>query len=77
MENRHPRAARLSSLSRGFRSWWSGHRVTLPERVAALEERARAALSLGEAQRLAMEAEALRVQDGGARRKGIIPLFRN
>lgn len=77
MESRHHRAARPSSLLRDLRSWWSGHRATLPERVAALEEGARTALSLGEAQRLAMEAEALRLQGDVGRRKGIIPLFRN
>lgn len=77
MDIRHPRAGRIASLLDRLRRWWSGHRATLPERVALLEERARAALSLGEAQRLAMEAEALRLQDGGGRRKGIIPLFRN
>lgn len=67
-----------SILWRRWRGWWSDHRAIARERAVALEARAREALSLGEAQRLAMEAAALRaVADGAGRRKGIIPLLRN
>lgn len=68
----------LSILWRRWRGWWSDHRAIARERAAALEARARETLSLGEAQRLAMEAAALRaVADGAGRRKGVIPLLRN
>ncbi|MEG8038053.1 hypothetical protein QP166_01340 [Sphingomonas sp. LR60] len=71
-------AAFASFLWRRWRGWWSDHRAIARERAAALEARAREALSLDEAQRLAMEAAALRAAvDGGGRRKGIIPLLRN
>ncbi|MFK3891483.1 hypothetical protein [Sphingomonas sp. NPDC079357] len=67
-----------SILWRRWRGWWSDHRAIASDRAAALEAKAREALSLGEAQRLAMEAAALRaVADGPGRRKGIIPLLRN
>ncbi|MEH3123196.1 MAG: hypothetical protein PGN16_14655 [Sphingomonas phyllosphaerae] len=68
----------LSILWRRWRGWWSDHRAIARERAAALEARARETLSLGEAQRLAMEAAALlAVADGAGRRKGVIPLLRN
>lgn len=61
-----------------LRGWWTDHREGARERAAALEAKARDALSLGEAQRLAAEAETLRaLADGSARRKGIVPLLRN
>ncbi|MEH3102421.1 MAG: hypothetical protein PGN12_00760 [Sphingomonas phyllosphaerae] len=68
----------VSILWRRWRGWWADHRAIARERAAALEARAREALSLDEAQRLAMEAAALRATaDGAGRRKGIIPLLRN
>ena len=42
-----------SILWRRWRGWWSDHRAIARERAAALEAKAREALSLGEAQRLA------------------------
>ncbi len=67
-----------SILWRRWRGWWSDHRAVARERAAALEAKAREALSLGEAQRLAMEAAALReAADGAGRRQGTIPLLRN
>ena len=61
-----------------LRGWWTDRRDVARERAAALEAKARDALSLGEAQALSMEAAALRaVADGGGRRKGIVPLLRN
>lgn len=68
----------VSLLWRRWRSWWSDHRTIARERATALEAKAREALSLGEAQRLAAEAAALRAAaDGAGRRNGIIPLLRN
>ncbi|GAA4212963.1 hypothetical protein GCM10022253_03250 [Sphingomonas endophytica] len=73
-----PARSVASILWRRLRSWWSDHRTIARERATALEAKAREALSLGEAQRLAMEAAALRAAaDGAGRRKGIIPLLRN
>jgi hypothetical protein len=67
-----------SILWRNVRGWWCDHRAVARERAAALEAKARDALSLGEAQQLALEAAALRAAaDGAGRRKGIIPLLRN
>ncbi|VXC78034.1 hypothetical protein [Sphingomonas sp. 8AM] len=67
-----------SMLWRRWRGWWADHRVIARERAAALEAKARDALSLGEAQRLAAEAAALRAAaDGEGRRRRIIPLLRN
>lgn len=78
MSNPSPVPSVASSLWRRCRGWWSDHRAIARERAAALEAKAREALSLGEAQRLAMEAAALReVADGAGRRKGIVPLLRN
>ena len=78
MSNPSPVPSVASSLWRHWRGWWSDHRAIARERAAALEAKAREALSLGEAQRLAMEAAALReVADGAGRRKGIVPLLRN
>jgi hypothetical protein len=78
MDDRFSAPPRGSGLWHRFRGWWIDHRAVARERAAALEARARDALSLGEAQRLSMEAAALRaVADGGGRRKGIIPLLRN
>lgn len=67
-----------SILWRRWRGWWADHRTIARDKAAALEAKARDALSLGEAQRLAMEAAALRAAaDGAGRRKGSIPLLRN
>ncbi|WP_294196343.1 hypothetical protein [uncultured Sphingomonas sp.] len=78
MNDLPPATPRAPFLWRRLRAWLSDHRAIARERAAVLEARARDALSLGEAQRLSMEAAALRVEaERGGRRKGIIPLLRN
>lgn len=78
MADPHRPRSLASILWRNWRGWWSDHRAVARERATMLEAKARDALSLGEAQQLALEAAALRAAaDGGGRRKGIIPLLRN
>lgn len=78
MDDPGPRPPHSRTLRERLRGWWTDHRAVARERAAALDAKAREALSLGEAQRLAMEAATLRaVAEGGGRRKGIIPLLRN
>ncbi len=78
MDDRSPTAPGRRGVWHRFRDWWTDHRAVARDLAAALDARAHDAPSLDEAQRLSMEAAALRaVADGGGRRKGIIPLLRN
>ena len=78
MDDPSPPRSIASILWRRWRGWWSDHRALARERAAALEAKARDALSLAEAQRFATEAAVLReAAEGRGRRTGTIPLLRN